>query len=1032
MNFTEEQKQAIFLEGSNIIVSAGAGSGKTAVLTERVKQKLLRGIHVNELLVLTFTNAAAAEMKDRIRKAILSTPEILDEANLIDGAYITTFDSFSLSVVKKYHTKLNVSNNIKITDEVIIDLKKHEILNQIFDEYYLHPTKEFLKLINDFCLKDDTELKEALLNAYKKIELKFDKESYLEKYYENEMNDLKIQSFIDDYTSILLSKQKDLKKLFLDLELYFDGDFVGKMEDNFSKLLNASSYDEFVSGLDYTSIRVPKGSGEEAKRVKQEVFDLAKSIKDFCVYEDINEMKNDYLSTFSNIICMISILKEFDKRIESFKREEEVYNFTDIAGMAIRVVLENEDIRNELRDNFQEILVDEYQDTSDIQEEFISLISKNNVYMVGDIKQSIYRFRNANPSLFKQKYRDYQDPSKGVKIDLLNNFRSRREVLDNINLLFDLFMDEEIGGAEYKVSHRMIFGNKVYEGIGKTNQNNDMDVIVYDSNNLGRLSKDEEEAFIIGNDIIDKINNKYLVFDKDLKSLRPIEYKDFVILLDKSKNFDLYKKIFEYLHIPLNILKDESFKKDEDSLIIRNLFRLLICIKEGRYDLEFRYTFTSISRSFIWGSSDSEIYDCFIDKKFFETELYKKCLGLVSKMDLMSLSEYFNYVMDEFNYLEKVLTVGNVNSFRIRCEYFYNLCRSYEDLGKTIYDFIDILNSIFDGDYDLKFNVNSSSSNSCKIMTIHKSKGLEFPVCYFASFSSKFSTAELKEKILYDNKYGFIIPKIDNYYKDTFLKTVYKNNYLREDISERIRLFYVALTRAKEKMIIVMPKMEETVECSSFVPTYVREKYNSFLSIMKSIYSILMPYMKESEIVGSKDYLKISGDKTELIKGEDNLEVEELSFENSLVDNKHYSKESLHLIDKNEYELLKFGSDVHKILEEIDFNNYDLDNYNVSSFVKKKIISFLNSDFMKDKISYPMYKEYEFIYEDDDLYHGIIDLLIDCGNHYTIVDYKLKNIDDSLYDKQLKGYSDFIKNKTDREVKCYLYSIFDEKYRLID
>ena len=306
----------------------------------------------------------------------------------------------------------------------------------------------------------------------KKIELKFDKIEYLNNYKENEMNDEKIQSFIDEYTDILLSKQNDMKKLFSDLELYFDGDFVGKMQDNFSKLLNASSYDDFVKGLDYSSIRVPKGSDDAAKSVKQQIFDVAKSIKDFCIYENVLEMKNDYLSTFSNILCMISILKEFDMRVEKFKRDAEVYNFTDISRMAIKVVLENEDIRNELKNSFQEILVDEYQDTSDTQEKFISLISKNNVYMVGDIKQSIYRFRNANPSLFKQKYRDYQNPENGIKIDLLNNFRSRKEVLDNINLLFDLFMDEEIGGAEYKDSHRMIFGNKVYEGVGKTTQNN--------------------------------------------------------------------------------------------------------------------------------------------------------------------------------------------------------------------------------------------------------------------------------------------------------------------------------------------------------------------------------------------------------------------------------------------------------------------------------------------------------------------------------------------------------------------------------
>ena len=183
--WTKEQQQAIDEEGTNIIVSAGAGSGKTAVLTERVIRKLKSGIHINELLVLTFTNAAAAEMKERIRKAIRKTPGLEDEMNRIDGAYITTFDSFALSIVKKYHTVINCTNNIQITDDVVINIKKQELLDQILDEKYLLQDKRFTKLIHDFCYKDDKELKKALLDIYQKIELKYDKEKFLATYLEN-------------------------------------------------------------------------------------------------------------------------------------------------------------------------------------------------------------------------------------------------------------------------------------------------------------------------------------------------------------------------------------------------------------------------------------------------------------------------------------------------------------------------------------------------------------------------------------------------------------------------------------------------------------------------------------------------------------------------------------------------------------------------------------------------------------------------------------------------------------------------------
>ena len=1033
-SWTPEQQDAINLEGKNIIVSAGAGSGKTAVLTERVLRKLKSGIHINELLVLTFTNAAAAEMKERIRKAINKTKGLEEEATLIDGAYITTFDSFSLSIVKKYHTKLNVTSNIKITDEVVIDIEKNRILDEIMDKNYLCPKEDFTKLIQNFCLKDDKELKEYILNIYKKIELKYDKEKYLQNYFNEEFTDKKINTYIKEYLNLIDSYRNDISNLIIDLNDYFDGDYVASIEEALSKLLQASTYEEIVSSLDLKLKAVPRGSDESGKKIKETISELIKEIKTLATYETIEEMKEEILSTKSNAIVIINIIKQLDKELTNYKQEHELYNFTDIARLAIKVVDENQDIKEELTNSFNEILVDEYQDTSDTQEKFISLISNNNVYMVGDIKQSIYRFRNANPYIFKNKYDSYRDTDSGIKIDLVKNFRSRKEVLENINLLFDLFMDDEIGGANYKESHRMVFGNNTYLEEGYTDQNYNLDILTY-GEVPKPFTKDEQEAFIIGKDIIEKITNKFQVFDKDTGTLRNIEYKDFVILLDKSKNFELYKKIFEYLHIPLTILKDEALRKDQDILVLKNLLTLLISIKEKKYDENFKYSFASISRSYLFKVPDEELYNIYVNNSYFETDLFKKCLEVINEIDLMSPSQFLNYILEEFNYEEKLITIGNVKSYRVRTEYFYNLIKSFEANGNTIYDFVNYLDEIFEHDYDLKFSINSSTSNSCKIMTIHKSKGLEFPICYFAGFSSKFNTMELKERILYDNKYGLVIQKVDEYYKDTILKTLLKVTTKKEEISEKIRLLYVAVTRAKEKMIIVMPEQEETSETLAFIPTYERNKYNSFLSITKSIYSVLLPFVIKKEVPITRDY-QISETKSseeELKENLDSLIVTEYENKEIELEESHYSKDSLHLITKEEQEVMNFGTKVHEILEQMDFTNPDKYLIHMPENIKEKINLFLETPLIKEHLFCKMYKEYEFTYLEETTYsHGIIDLLIENEDKMIIVDYKLKNISDSAYDKQLNGYRKVIKAKTNKEVDCYLYSIIDNTFRKVE
>lgn len=1028
--WTPEQQQAINEEGKNIIVSAGAGSGKTAVLTERVIRKLKSGVHINELLVLTFTNAAAAEMKERIRKAIRKTKGLEDEMNRIDGAYITTFDSFALSIVKKYHTVINCTNKIQITDDVVINIKKQQLLEEILDERYLLRDKKFTKLIHDFCYKDDKELKKALLDIYQKIELKYDKEHFLATYLDNYTKSW--DKVIDDYLQSIKNKIREEKELLAEMSSYFDGKYMTKVEDYLYEFLNKESYEEKKKALDNFSRfpTLPKNSDERGKTLKKQLTEVLDEIKEEMIYGSIEEIKKELDSTVPNQEEIIDILQDLDRRLTSYKEEEEIYNFTDISRLAIKIVAENKEIREELTASFHEIMVDEYQDTSDTQEVFINLIANNNVYMVGDIKQSIYRFRNANPYLFKQKYDTYRDTDQGTKIDLVKNFRSRREVLEDINLLFNQFMDDEIGGADYQASHQMVFGNMAYEEDGKTEDNHHMELFTYTLDKATPITKDEQEAFIIGDDIQNKVKNNYQVFDKDTGIIRPIEYKDFVILLDKSKNFELYKKIFEYLGIPLSILKEESLSKDNDILVVKNLLNLIVRIKRKDDFNSLKYSFVSIARSYLFELSDEEIYDALVKEKIKETKLYQICNELSEMLDDTTPREFFLKVMKKVDYEEKLLKIGNVTSFQVRLEYIYNLIGNLEESGYTIEDIITHLDAIFDSGQDLKFNVNTDSSNSCKIMTIHKSKGLEFPICYFAGFASKFNLRDLKERILFDNNYGIILPMVTDFYKDTILKILVKEKTKQEEVSEKIRLFYVALTRAKEKMIMVTEQIEEETECSGIVSSSIRSKYNSFLAIIKSIYSSLLPYETKVNVTPSKDYLlsKNAIDEQQLLLSEDSINVHELEIEKEIIEHTRYSKDILHLSTKEEIEKMDFGTKVHQVLEQLNFKEPKLEY--IPENIRRKVEAFINSSLVKENINGDFYPEYEFVDTNENT-HGIMDLVIEKDEKLIIVDYKLKNIDDENYDKQLNGYREFLKKKTNKQVECYLYSIIDEMFRKI-
>lgn len=1015
MNLTPEQQLAVDLEGTNIIVSAGAGSGKTAVLSERVIRKLKDGIDIRNILMLTFTNEAAGEMANRIRKKIKKAG-LTSQLEFLDQAYITTFDAFALSLVKKYHYVLNIDKSIDIIDSSIIDLKRNEFLEEIFLSLYEAKDEKFLKLIGDFTTRDDEVIKKAILSINKSLDLKYDKEDYIDNYINNFYNNKYIEQLFAEYFNYLKKISLELEDSVLILENFMDSSSYENIYNSLSKLFRPNSYNDLYKNNNIILPRFTKVDSSGIS-VKENIQELFKELNELVIYSE-DELKNNYFCTKDYVEVILKIIKMLDEKINLYKKEHNSYEFTDIAKMAISIVKDNEDIRLELKDKFNEIMIDEYQDTNDLQETFIKLLENDNVYMVGDIKQSIYRFRNANPLIFKDKYDRYSINNGGKKIDLLKNFRSREEVLYNINEIFAPLMTQDIGGINYKESHAMVYGNKAYIEKGANDYNNYLDILTY-NNEDKKYTNDEIEAFIIAKDIKKKIEEKYLVFDFDKECNRDVTYNDFCIILDRGSKMSLFKKVFEYLDIPMEVYKDNNLIEENDIFIIKNIIGLILSIKDGIYNKNLKYYFTSVARSYIGNLCDNEIFKCFEENKIFKTDIYNKCYEISKDIDIMTPNILLKRIIKDFNFYDKFILVGNVDAAIKRINYLFELSKNVENLGFSIIDFSNYLNEMIDSDQEIKYKEAKSNSISVKIMNIHKSKGLEFSICYFAGFPKTFNISDLKNKFMFDNKYGILTPFYKEGIGETFVKTLVKNNYYLNEVAEKIRLFYVALTRAKEKMIMVMPNIEDKKYVKDEISFMDGIKFRSFYDFIKSISGNLSKYMINVDLnnVGvTKDYeFSKSLSKNMVNNEESNMLFIEDEIPFIEIEKKHASKTIKEILSVSDEKTLEFGTKIHELLELTDFKNANTDN--------KYVNHLLNTfNFNSAKI----YQELEFSYElDDVLYHGIIDLMLEYEDKIFIIDYKLKNIDDENYIKQLNVYYNYVKCISNKDVHMYLYSILD-------
>lgn len=806
LELTKAQRLAIEEYGKNIIVSAGAGSGKTFVLTERVIHFIKNhGYHLSDFLILTFTNLAAGEMKERIRKKL--NENNLPDASLVDTSDICTFDSYALALVKKYHYLLGVPANISIVDSNIISVRKRTIINELFEELYKNKDEEFLTLIDRFCFNDDEELRTLTFKFYNHALSELDTNYYLDSFIDNYYNDDLIKEVIDIYTNNVKSYISIIKTLVgslpdVPLKKGSSDTYYSKVCELLSGFFTANTYDELVSSLpEKLELRAPSGLSESDKEsikdFKDEYEKLVKSVK------KLPESEYAFKEYFTELIpyskVLIRLVKELDERLKAYKTRYRIFEFNDIAKLALNLVKSNIEVRNSLKMGLKMIMIDEYQDTSVLQEAFINLIENNNVYMVGDVKQSIYRFRNARCDIFIDKYDRYKFKGEGLAIDLNKNFRSRREVLDDINYIFKNLMTTKFGGASYIDDHLIECGNSDFEELGKLDVSSHSDFIIHNAKNKDAI---EVEANIIARDIIDKINNHYQVLDG--KHLRDVKFSDFCILMDRGSAFEDYYKVFSSYQIPLFIDNDENIKNTQIVKLLANILKIVKAIfNHEYYQKEFKKAFVSVARSFLYNYTDEEIYQIVKNNTYQETAIFKMIKESLYNNSSLPLAEKIENLILDSDIYNKCIKSGNIIKNEKYLDLFISLFKEMTHLDFTLDDFLLYLENI--DTYNLKITLSSTGSNidSVKLMNIHKSKGLEFKIVYFTGLYRAFNLREYKNEFGVSNKYGLILKQSDED-KENLLKELNKDLEIKEQISESIRLFYVALTRTKEKMIFVL------------------------------------------------------------------------------------------------------------------------------------------------------------------------------------------------------------------------------------
>lgn len=907
VRWTDEQQKVIDSRNRNLLVAAAAGSGKTAVLVERIIQMVTDPEHpvdIDRLLIVTFTNAAASEMKERIglaiEKKLMECPDdehLQKQMTLVHSAQITTTHSFCQSVIRNNFNLLNLDPAFRIGEDAELTLMKSDVIAEILEEEYEKGEADFLDFVESYSnSKSDEPLEEQILQLHRfSMSYPWPEEwlkSLTDVFELSDLEELEQQNFMKvllDYVKTIVGNLQEKLQEAIDIAECPDGpytylDTLQQDMEQLERLQGLSTYEEYylaLKGLQFGRLSSKKAEGVDPGKKEQvsDIRKLIKKIKDDLVdnyfFQSEEAMLEDMQAVCPVMKELVRLTLRFEEEYRKLKEEKVMLDFNDLEHMALQILVDKEGdelkpsaVAMELSEFYEEIMIDEYQDSNMVQETILKSISKErlgkpNIFMVGDVKQSIYKFRLARPELFMEKYESYTtEDSLYQKIDLHKNFRSRKLVLDAINYICEQIMTKKLGNIEYDRDAALYAGAQFPETEENISKDTELMLVTLtepedpseqfrsaDSDSSAssaegddeeeEYSKKEMEAKAVAMRIKEMIQGENPLQVLDKKGFyRPAAYKDIVILLRTMSNWaDVFVDTLLSEGIPAYADTASGYF---ETLEIKTILNLLRIIDNPLQDIPY----TAVLHSPIGGFDNEELallreYDrdatmhhvvcgmaaggdtmdaeAIAKMKLTQEEfqsLRERCIKFSSLLSLLreeehylSIHELILKLLEVTHYYDFVSAMPAGNVRRANIDMLVQRAIQFETTSyKGLFHFIRYIEKLHKYEVDFgEASVSNENDNTVRIMSIHKSKGLEFPVVFVSGMGKNFNNQDSRNKIVIHPDMGIGPDVIDLELRvkaPTLLKKVIQKMQVLENLGEELRVLYVALTRAKEKLIM--------------------------------------------------------------------------------------------------------------------------------------------------------------------------------------------------------------------------------------